>query len=101
MFRGMQGWFRLHGFNSTDAAQKSLGAIYGMVQQQAAMLSFVEAFWIMGVIFLGMLPLLFCCAMPVDLHPHTRKAPSAVGQQLSVVSTVEPRRSWWRLGSGD
>lgn len=32
--------------------------MYGMVQQQAAMLSFVEAFWIMGVAFLLMLPFL-------------------------------------------
>ena len=31
---------------------------YRMVQQQAAMLSFVEAFWIMGVAFLLMLPFL-------------------------------------------
>ena len=33
--------------------------MYGMVQRQAMMLSFVEAFWVMGVIFLGMVPLLF------------------------------------------
>ena len=74
MFRGMQSWFQTHGYNSVDAAKKSLGAIYGMVQQQAAMLSFVEAFWVMGVIFLGMIPLLFLLRNARDLHPHTPRA---------------------------
>jgi len=32
--------------------------MYGLVQQHAAMLAFVEAFWVMGVAFLLMLPLL-------------------------------------------
>ena len=57
--RGMQNWFQLHGYNSVDAAKKALGAIYGMVQRQAGMLSFVEAFWVMGLIFVGMIPFLF------------------------------------------
>ncbi len=74
MFRGMQSWFQLHGSNSVEAARKSLGAIYGMVQQQAALLSFVEAFWIMGVIFFCMLPLLLLLRNARDLHPHERKS---------------------------
>ena len=57
--RGLQSWFQLHGTTSAhDAGHKAWGAIYGMVQQQAAMLSFVEAFWLMGLIFMAMLPLL-------------------------------------------
>jgi len=35
------------------------------------MLSFVEAFWVMGVIFLCMLPLLLLLRNPRKLHPHT------------------------------
>jgi hypothetical protein len=62
-----------HGASSSDAARKSLGAIYGMVQQQAALLSFVEAFWIMGVIFLAMLPLVLLLRNARDLHPHEKK----------------------------
>ena len=64
-----------------DAQHKAMGAIYGMVQQQAAMLSFVEAFWVMGVIFLGMLPLVLLLRNARDLHPHEKKPvemPSAV-----------------------
>ena len=73
MWRGMQGWFQIHGSSSVDAGRKALGAIYGMVQRQAAMLSFVEAFWVLGVIFLCMAPLLFLLRNPRKLHPHTPK----------------------------
>src|SRR5271165_2746302 len=94
MVRGLQNWFQTHGYNSVDAARKSLGAIYGMVQQQAAMLSFVEAFWVMAVIFLCMIPLLFLLRNARDLHPHTPKAvrklqPSAE-RQVDVEPEPEP-----------
>ncbi len=65
----------MHGSNSVDASRKALGAIYGMVQQQAALLSFVEAFWIMGVIFLCMLPLLLCCVtLAICIRTRTNRA---------------------------
>jgi MFS transporter, DHA2 family, multidrug resistance protein len=91
MFRGMQSWFQLHGSNSVEAARKSLGAIYGMVQQQAALLSFVEAFWIMGVIFFCMLPLLLLLRNARDLHPHERKSKDAhKGQPAAEKAESEP-----------
>ena len=72
MFRGLQSWFQQHApLSADDAAHKSWGAIYLMVQQQAAMLSFVEAFWIMGLIFWAMAPLLLLLRNARDLHPHT------------------------------
>jgi len=74
--RGMQAWFMMHGSNSVDAMKKSLGAIYGMVQQQAALLSFVEAFWIMGIMFFCMLPLVLLLRNARDLHPHEPKSKS-------------------------
>jgi DHA2 family multidrug resistance protein len=58
MLTGMQGWFYSHGVDAVTAQRKSFAAAYGMLQAHAAMLSFVEAFWVMGVIFLGMLPFL-------------------------------------------
>jgi len=58
MLRAAQAWFQAYGFDHYTAYRKAFGAMYGMVQQQAAMLSFVEAFWIMGVAFLLMLPFL-------------------------------------------
>ncbi len=78
MAQGLQGWFRMHApLSSYDAMHKSFGAIYLMVQQQAAMLSFVEAFWVMGVIFWCMLPLLLLLRNARDLHPHVKSRPSA------------------------
>ena len=32
--------------------------MYGLVQEHASMLAFVEAFWLMGVVFLLMIPFL-------------------------------------------
>jgi len=48
--------------------KKSIGAMYGIIRQQAALLSFVEAFWVMGVIFLCMLPLVLLLRNARDLH---------------------------------
>lgn len=50
-----------------------MGTLYGLVQQQAAQLSFVEAFWLMDVIFLCMLPLVRLLRNARDLHPHEKK----------------------------
>ena len=58
MLMGMQGWFHLHGSDNYTASRKALGAMYGLVQRHASMIAFVEAFWIMGVTFLLMLPFL-------------------------------------------
>ena len=59
MLEGMRNWFYLSGADSYTAFRKSLGALYGMVQKHASMLAFVEAFWIMGVLFAIMIPFIF------------------------------------------
>jgi DHA2 family multidrug resistance protein len=59
MLHSAQAWFQAKGFDQYTAYRKALGALYGMVQRQATMLSFVEAFWIMGIVFLLVLPFLF------------------------------------------
>ena len=83
MFRGLQSWFQQHApLSAADAAHKSWGAIYLMVQQQAAMLSFVEAFWIMGLIFWAMAPLLLLLRNARDLHPHTPSRPVSAKTRL-------------------
>jgi len=47
------------GSDSVTAAHQSLGMLYQTLQQQAALLSFVEAFRVMGVLFLVVVPLVF------------------------------------------
>jgi MFS transporter, DHA2 family, multidrug resistance protein len=58
MLRGMQANFYAHGADAVTASRKSLAALYGLVQEHASMLAFVEAFWLMGVVFLLMIPFL-------------------------------------------
>jgi DHA2 family multidrug resistance protein len=87
--QGLQHFFYQHGAANHDAMQKSLGAIYGMLQRQSAMLSFVEAFWVMGVIFWAMLPLLLLLRNARDLHPHKPKV-SRPGPACISTQPVEP-----------
>ena len=56
LLQGLRASFISHGIDGVTATRKALAALYGMVQQHAMMLAFVEAFWLMGVVFLGMLP---------------------------------------------
>jgi DHA2 family multidrug resistance protein len=45
------------GSDRSTAGSRSVAVLYGMMQQQAALLSFVEAFRIMGILFLVIVPL--------------------------------------------
>jgi len=58
LLQGLRANYYAHGSDGVTASRKALAALYGMVQQHAAMLAFVEAFWVMGVVFLLMLPFL-------------------------------------------
>ncbi len=46
------------GFSLPDAAARAPALIYGNVQRQASMLAFADAFWIMAVLFLAVVPLM-------------------------------------------
>jgi DHA2 family multidrug resistance protein len=70
LLQGLRANFIAHGIDPATATRKAYAAIYGLVQQHAAMLAFVEAFWIMGVVFLLMLPLVFL----LQYTPHKRAA---------------------------
>jgi MFS transporter, DHA2 family, multidrug resistance protein len=64
IFAGLRAHFHLQGSDSVTASRKAAAALYGMVQQHAAMLSFVEAFWIMSLMFLAMLPFVLLLRRP-------------------------------------
>ena len=51
--------FELGGSSAPDAAHQAQGVIYGTLLKQAAMLSFSDAFFIMGILFLVIVPLMF------------------------------------------
>ncbi len=64
MYEGLSAFFRFHGADAYTAGRQALTALSGMLARQASMLSFVEAFWIMGVIFWGMIPCLILLRRP-------------------------------------
>ncbi|MGD0497304.1 MAG: DHA2 family efflux MFS transporter permease subunit [Bryobacteraceae bacterium] len=49
----------LHGASVPDAAAGANGLLYGSLLRQSGMLAFVDAFWIMGLVFLAVIPLVF------------------------------------------
>ncbi len=54
---GAREMFFQNGSDRSAAGSRSLASLYGMVQQQAALLSFTEAFRIMAILFLAVVPL--------------------------------------------
>ena len=74
-----------------DGSRKSIAAIYGMVQQHAAMLAFVEAFWLMGVVFLMMLPFL-----PLLEYSKAAKKPKVRPSGLVSNSFLRTLLNLWR-----
>jgi MFS transporter, DHA2 family, multidrug resistance protein len=62
---GLQAYFRSRGADATTAMLQAYAASKGMVARQAAMLSFIDAFYLMGFIFIAMIPLLFVMRRPV------------------------------------
>ena len=47
------------GVSAAQATAQAPAMIYGMVQRQAAMLAFIDVFWVLGVTFLALIPLMF------------------------------------------
>jgi MFS transporter, DHA2 family, multidrug resistance protein len=77
MLLGLTQYFNRHGADPYDASRKALGALYGLVQQHAGMLSFVEAFWLMGMLFLAMLPFILLLRYTRHIPAQARPAESS------------------------
>lgn len=71
---GMAHAFQARGMDAVSAKEKALGALDGMVNMHAAVLSYGDIFWLVGVIFILSLGLLFFLGsgknseMPADAH---------------------------------
>lgn len=57
--------FMASGADPVTATQRAYGAAFGMVQRQAAMLSFVQEFRMLGIIFLCLMPLILIMKNPL------------------------------------
>jgi len=62
------------GSSLPDAQARALGLAYGLLQRHAGMLAFVDDFWLMGLTFLSLIPLMFLMKKsrphrtPMDTH---------------------------------
>jgi DHA2 family multidrug resistance protein len=56
---GLTGALHIRGSSWAMAAQQAQGILYGELQRQAAMLAFIDVYWILGVVCLAMIPLMF------------------------------------------
>ena len=62
--RGFRAAFLNSGSDLYTASRQSTAAMFGMVQRQAAMLTFVDIFWLLGAIFVAMIPLVLLMKRP-------------------------------------
>ena len=67
-FHGAKEMLVQQGANVVDAASQANALIYGLVRQQAAMLSYIDGFWLFGIIFVLLIPLVFLMKKTM---PHT------------------------------
>jgi hypothetical protein len=45
------------GASAADAARQAQGIVYGLVERHAAMMAVTDAFWVLAIIFVAMVPL--------------------------------------------
>jgi DHA2 family multidrug resistance protein len=64
MFLQMRGAFMAAGADAVTATDRAYAALFGMVQRQAAMVSFVGLFQLLGVLFLALMPLVLIMKRP-------------------------------------
>jgi DHA2 family multidrug resistance protein len=64
MIAAARAGFMARGMDAYTATRQAYAAIFGMVQQQAAMVSFVGAFRLLGIMFLCVIPLILLMKKP-------------------------------------
>jgi DHA2 family multidrug resistance protein len=64
MFAQMRGAFMAAGSDMATATQRAYAAMFGAVQQQASMVSFVGLFQLLGFMFLALVPLVLLMKRP-------------------------------------
>jgi len=72
------------GSSGSDAAAQAQGMIYGTLLKQSSMLAFADAFWVMGMLFLVIIPLMFLI----------RKVPPVRGPVM-VESVPKHQEAYW------
>ena len=61
--------FAAHGTGPVEAVHQSQGLLYRMLQREASMQAFIDAFYVLGIIFLAIIPVMLILR-PTSLHKH-------------------------------
>ncbi|MFB3918288.1 MAG: DHA2 family efflux MFS transporter permease subunit [Terriglobales bacterium] len=64
MLEGARQLFLSKGMDAVTASRQAYAAVFGMVQREAAMLSFISAFRLLGILFLAVMPLILIMKKP-------------------------------------
>jgi DHA2 family multidrug resistance protein len=64
MFGQLRAGFMAAGADAVTATNRAYAALFGMVQRQASMVSFVGLFQLLGIMFLALLPLVLIMRKP-------------------------------------
>ena len=99
-FEAARGGFIASGSDPVTATQRAYGALFGMVQQQASIVSFVGLFRLLGVIFLLLLPLVLLMKRPRGGGPQTLAAGGLAERPPRVPGGAYPRCSQDRSRAG-
>ena len=73
MFAQMRGAFMAAGADAVTATKRAYAALFGMVQRQATMVSFVGIFQLLGVLFFALMPLVLLMKRPGAALPRPRR----------------------------
>jgi DHA2 family multidrug resistance protein len=69
MLENLRQAFIAAGADSYTATQRAYAAVFGMAARQAAVISFVEVFWMLGMLFLVVIPLILLMGRPAGRRP--------------------------------
>ncbi|HTZ31823.1 MAG TPA: DHA2 family efflux MFS transporter permease subunit [Methylomirabilota bacterium] len=64
MLAGLTSAYTAAGSSVADATARAQGMVYGIIQRQAAMLSFLDDFKLLGVVFFAIIPIFFLMKRP-------------------------------------
>jgi MFS transporter, DHA2 family, multidrug resistance protein len=63
-FEAMKSTFMSRGMDATTAGNQAYAAMFGMVQRQAGMMSYIDVFFLLAILFITMLPLILIMKRP-------------------------------------
>jgi MFS transporter, DHA2 family, multidrug resistance protein len=73
----MTRFMQFRGFDIATAMQKAQALIYQLLQQQASLLSYLDVFYLMGILFLASIPLILIMRRTRRLRSDLRVTPAA------------------------